>query len=52
MDWTGHRHVQSAQRGSVKVGGVRNSNKHKQSELYRIPSELVHEIFSSIPMNT
>ena len=50
MDWTGHRHIQSAQRGPNKVGNIRNTNKQKQEELYKIPSELVHEIFSSIPM--
>lgn len=50
MDETGSRHIQSAQRGPNKVGSVRNANKQKQEELYRIPAELVHEIFSSIPI--
>ena len=48
----GNRHKQTAQSGSSKiVGGLRDKNSHKQSELYRIPSELVEEILGSIGVN-
>ena len=48
MDESGNRHIASAQRGPGKHGGVRDTNKHEQSELYRIPPELVAEILNSI----
>ena len=47
MDETGKRHKEVAQRGG-SCGVLREVNSHKQDELYRIPFELVHEIFSSI----
>ena len=44
----GKRHKETAQRGSSRIaGGGRDDNKHKQDELYRIPSELVEEILNS-----
>ena len=44
----GTRHLSSAQRGPCLVNGIRDNSRHKQKELYRIPSELVHDILTSI----
>ena len=41
----GNRHFETAQRGSSKS---HPNNKHKQAELYVIPSNLILEIFSSM----
>ena len=44
----GKRHKETAQRGSSKIaGGGRDCNKHRQNELYRIPSDLIEEILNS-----
>ena len=48
----GNRHKESAQRGYSKIaGGMRDKNQHKQSELYRIPTELVEEILGLVGVN-
>ena len=48
----GKRHKETAQRGSSKIaGGLRDNNQHKQSELYRIPTELVEEILGLVGVN-
>ena len=45
----GKRHLETAQRGFCKIaGGGRDNNKHKQSELYRIPNDLIEDILGSI----
>lgn len=46
MDETNKRHVATAQRGPTK--GQPN-NRHRQDELYRVPSELIRDILTSIP---
>ena len=52
MDATGKRHIESAQRGpSGKKETWANQKRHSQSELYRIPEELIYEILGSIPSN-
>ena len=42
----GNRHVETAQRGPSKK--ARTVQKHKQAELYRVPADLIHEIFTAI----
>lgn len=44
----GNRHRESAQRGSSRMANGRDTNKHTQDELYRIPSELIEEILRSV----
>ena len=45
----GNRHKEVAQRGTRKIAeGIRDNNKHKQNELYRMPSELVEEILGLV----
>ena len=47
----GNRHKETAQRGTSKiVGGLRDSKKHSQNELYRIPEPLINEIFSAVEL--
>ena len=43
----GTRHKEVAQRGP-SAGHTRTKNTHKQSELYRIPTQLIEEILTSI----
>ena len=48
----GKRHISSAQRGASKIaGGRRDNNKNKQSELYRLPTELIEEILNASAVN-
>ena len=48
MDSTGKRHIETAQRGPNLRAGSWDTNIHMQSELYRIPEELVKELFTAI----
>ena len=48
MDSTGKRHIETSQRGPNLKAGSWDNNKHKQAELYRIPEELVQELFTAI----
>ena len=41
----GNRHREAAQRGPTRG---HETNRHKQSELYKVPAELIKEIFSSM----
>ena len=45
MDASGKRHIATAQKGSDKS---HPNNKMKQSELYRVPEDLIYEIFKNI----
>ena len=45
----GNRHKESAQRGTSKLVGGRDNNKHRQNELYRIPERLILENFDAVP---
>ena len=45
MNETKTRHKETAQRGPCKGQAT---NRHTQSELYRVPSELIAEIFLSM----
>lgn len=48
----GNRDKETAQRGSNKIaGGLRIDNKHKQEELYRIPSDLVDAILGVVAIS-
>jgi site-specific DNA-cytosine methylase len=44
------RHIAIAQRGPIKSAG--RENRKTQSELYMVPSELVHDLFSAILSST
>ena len=46
----GNRNKETAQRGTSKIVGGRDNNKHSQDELYRIPERLINEIFDAIPL--
>ena len=48
MDSTGKSHIETAQRGPNLKAGSLDNNRHMQSELYRIPEELVQELFAAI----
>ena len=41
------KHKETAQRGPNKG---QETNRHKQSELYRVPSELISDIFLSMEL--
>ena len=43
----GNRYKETAQRGSSRIVGGRDNNKHCQNELYRIPQALVEEIMTA-----
>ena len=43
----GNRHRKSAQRGTNRIVGGRDTNKHTQDELYRIPEELIVDFFNA-----
>ena len=45
----GNRHMETAQRGPSK--GARTVQTHKQSELYKVPPDLIREIFDVILMH-
>ena len=44
----GNRHVETAQRGPCKGIPRRGRERHKQSELYMVPADLIQEIFEVI----
>ena len=44
----GNRHVETAQRGPCKGIPRRGRERHKQSELYMVPADLIWEIFEVI----
>ena len=48
MDSTRKHHIETAQRGPNLRAGSWDSNIHMQAELYRIPEELVKELFTAI----
>ena len=48
MNETKTRHIQEAQRSGSTAERRLTQQRFKQSELYRVPSELISEIFFSI----
>ena len=46
----GNRHMETAQRGPSKGQPTAGKQRHKQSELYMVPPDLIREIFSAILM--
>jgi hypothetical protein len=46
----GNKHMESAQRGPSKGGSSFGRQRHKQSELYMVPPDLIREMFSAILM--
>ena len=44
----GNRHMETAQRGPSKGAPTTGKQRHRQSELYMVPPDLIREIFSAI----
>ena len=44
----GNRHMETAQRGPSKGAPTAGRQKHKQSELYMVPPDLIREVFEAI----